>query len=470
MNAEGILALFFLLLLLARANAVSRPEARWDRLQPIAPLVAIVALAFSRYLSFPLLADDYVHIGYARNFTWHAFTGLFTVPAGDRFFRPLGYMSYALDAPWAGLHPTAWRASNLLFHLANTLLVYLLCRKLAFDKAAAFFGALLFGIHASRPEAVTWVAARFDLLAVLFGLLCLLCILHGKRTVLATLALVLAALSKESAYVIPLLAIAILWYQRRSWRDIARATAPLFVASFLVFSYRWQLLGGIGGYQNAADGVPTVLKFRFASTLKALFLRFWGTLLFPVNWTARPGVFLACALALALAALAYIAWKSTTRRPLVLGVLFATICSLPVHQFLSIGLDLEKSRVLYFASIGLAILFAAIASQKSLWVPAAVFLFFQFAALQHNLDIWKRTGYLAAATCRTGAEIQRPLLVINLPNVVDGVYFLHTGYPDCVEQQSGRRPDSILTDDGSRSTADRQVLIWNAKSRTLTPR
>lgn len=471
MNAEGIFALIFLAMLLARAKPAqpspgSTPRSRWLP----AALIAIVALAFCRYLAFPLLADDYVHIGYARDFSWHALTGLFTVPAGDHFFRPLGYISYALDAPWAGLSPTAWRMSNLLFHTVNTLLVYALCRKLELGKAGAFFGALLFGIHASRPEAVTWVAARFDLLAVLFGLLCLLCILSRWRAA-AVLAMLLAAMSKESAYVIPVLAVLVLRYQRRPWREIARATAPVFIAALLVFAYRWQLLGGIGGYRNSGDGVPTVLKFRLASTLKALFPRFWGTMLFPINWTVEPGVLLALAFTAALAALVIIAWKGADRRPLLLGVFFATVCSLPVHQFLAIGPDLEKARVLYFASIGLAILFAAIASQKALWPPTAVFLVFQFCTILHNLEIWKHTGYLADATCQEGASrMEQPMLAIGLPNVIDGVYFLHTGFTDCVEQKTGKRPESILTDDGSQSTSARTVLVWNSKSRKLEPR
>jgi len=98
---------------------------------------------------------------------------------------------------------------------------------------------------------------------------------------------------------------------------------------------------------------------------------------------------------------------------------------LPVHQFLSIGADLEKSRVLYFASVGLAILFAALITSRRLLVPAALILLFHCAALEHNLTIWKRVGYEARAACQPGAK--------DLPNVRDGVYFLHTGYPECLE-------------------------------------
>ena len=93
--------------------------------------------------------------------------------------------------------------------------------------------------------------------------------------------------------------------------------------------------------------------------------------------------------------------------------------------FLSIGADLEKSRVLYFASVGLAMVFAATVTSRRMLVPAACVLLFHAAALHHNLEIWKQVGYQARAACTEGAR--------NLPNVVNGVYFLHTGYPECLK-------------------------------------
>ncbi len=456
MNAEGIFALLFVALMLLRSGPVRGKEfrARWL----VWVLAVVVVAAFWRFLAFPLLADDYSHIAHARAFVPHTFVTLFTVPAEDHFFRPLGYLSYALDAQWAGLSPAAWRAGNLTIHILCTVLVYALCRKLEIGRAGAFAGAMLFGIHGSRPEVVTWVAARFDLLAVLFGVACILLVLKGWRAA-ASVALMLAAMSKESAYVVPLLVCAVLWYQRRSWASIARDTWPLSLTAALVFVYRWRLLGGIGGYQSAGAGTPTVLQFRLSSTLKALFPRFWATLLIPVNWTDGLQFLMACCLAAALAGFVYLGWKSGDRRLLVLGIVFCTICSLPVHQFLSIGPDLEKARVLYFASIGLAIIFAALASRRSSWPAVAVVLLFQFAALQHNLGFWKRAGWLAEATCRQAAELSRThaVSVTGLPNVVDGVYFLHTGFPECVDQQGGR-----LSSGG-------EPWHWDPQSRRLKP-
>lgn len=415
---EGYFALAWLLILWFRSrrgDPVDLPFVPWWRWA-----LLLTAVLFLPYLSFPFLADDYPHILHARALTWSGIPALFTVPAPDRFFRPLGYLSYALDSQWAGLSPATWRLAALAVHLANAFLVYLLCRELRFPALPALFGALLFTVHGTRPEAVTWVSARFDLLAVLFGLATLLFVLREKPAA-AGLCLFAGVLSKESAFVVPLLAIAVLWYSRR---EILRTVTPLFLIAAAVFVYRWFLLGGVGGYRNAATGAPTVFDFKLTSTLQALFPRFWGAMLFPINWSTRPGVLLLLLLVACVGSVAWLATGRASRRPLALGVAFAYICALPVHQFLSIGADLEKSRVLYFASVGLAMIFAAAITSRTMLIPAACILLFQCAALEHNLAIWKRVGYHAREACVEGAR--------DLPNVVDGVYFLHTGYPECL--------------------------------------
>ena len=415
---EGYFALVWLMILWFRSRGgepARLPFLTWWRWG-----LLLTAVLFLPYLSFPFLADDYPHILHAHALAWSGIPALFTVPAPDRFFRPLGYISYALDSHWAGISPTLWRLAELAFHLANAVLIYLLCRELRFPALPALFGALLFAVHGSRPEAVTWVSARFDLLAVFFGLSTLLFVLRGNQ-VAAGLFLLAGVLSKESAFVVPLLAIAVLWY---AGRRIVRPVAPLFGIAAAVFAYRWFLLGGVGGYRNVLTGAPTVFDFKLTSTLQALFPRFWGAMLFPINWSTFPGAFLLLSFALCVLSLLWLATGRASRRPTVLGLVFAYICALPVHQFLSIGADLEKSRVLYFASVGLAMIFAASITSRTLLIPAACVLLFQCAALEHNLAIWKRVGYQARQACVEGA--------LDLPNVVNGVYFLHTGYPECL--------------------------------------
>jgi hypothetical protein len=432
MNLEGAFALTFLALLLTKDTyGPVASVTGWDAALA-SGLAVLVFAAFAGSLNFPFLADDYIHIWNAQHATARALWAHFTLPEPDHFFRPAVYCSYALDALWAGLSPTAWRAGNLAIHIVNVLLVYGLCRDLRFGRVGAFVGALVFGLHGSRPEAVTWVAARFDLMAAMFGLACLLAVLHGAKWWVASGLLALALMSKESAYVVPVLAALALRFVGLRWREIWKAVAPLLGTAAVALAYRVWLLHGIGGYRDPATGSAVVFHFGVA-TLNALVVRFWAAMIFPLNWTGGLGKPTALALVAAIAALAYLTRRGTERRKVLFGIAVAMTCALPVHQFLAIGMDLEKSRVLYFASVGLSILFATVFEQTD-WktlVCAVVLVGFEWSALRNNLRHWRQVGELAERTCAEQARLNNAG-PSTLPNVVDGVYFLKMGFPECI--------------------------------------
>lgn len=474
MNALGIFALALLLLLACRANQPAQPapvvaaRTPWPWLLPV-----VVALPFLAFLDFPLLADDYLHIWQAHHATGHSVLAQFTTAPPDRFFRPLTYVNYALDAQWAGWTPWTWRLSHLLWHCLNAALLGLLARRLGWTSWAAFAAAAFFGVHASRPEVVTWVAARFDLLAFCFGILSLLAALRStERNSLPWLAasaglLILALLSKEAAYVVPLLAALLLWYRGADRRTLIRTVGVLCAVTLVVLLWRTAVLGGVGGYQNAGDGRPTILNLRPTTTGKALTLRLWGTLLVPLNWTHEPEAGFALALLLSLAAWAALAFAGLPRRTLLLCVGWVMAAALPVHQFLLIGPDLEKARVLYYPSAGLALLFGALCTNRARLGLALLVLLFHAAALQHNLREWRRVGQLAARTCDQAAALLRrspgPVTVQDLPNVVDGVYFLKTGFRECVAWRVPERYHQLPAAPAENGSIHR----WDASTRTL---
>jgi hypothetical protein len=467
MNLEGIFALALLALTITGGKPLTlrkwtpAPDLVW-----MAILAVLVLAAFAGALDFPFLADDYSHIWNARHADARALWAHFTVPEDDHFFRPMVYLSYWLDAHWAGISPWNWRAANLALHAVNSLLVYWLCRELGFARVGAFTGALLFGLNGSRPEAVTWVAARFDLLAVLFGLAAILAAVRGARWWAVGGWMVLAILSKESAYMVPGLIALALWYQGSRWREIGLRIAPLIGIELAALAYRLWLLGGIGGYRDAGNGAPTIFNFGLASTAKAMLPRFWAAMMFPLNWTGGLRVSTAILLALAIAALIYLGWRGVERRKFWLGVGMAAVCSLPVHQFLSIGPDLEKSRVLYFASVGLAVLWAAMFEYPE-WKAAVcgiALVGFQWSALESNLGHWRQVGELAKKTCAAAAADAGgtgAVTVAGLPNVVDGVYFLHTGFPECVQFITPGIQVLTKAEGGTRT------FQWDPETRTL---
>jgi hypothetical protein len=132
------------------------------------------------------------------------------------YYRPLAFLSFAAD--WSAWRdwPLGYHATSVLLHLANTLLVFFLARRLLGERVA-IAAAAIFGLHIVNQEAVFWVSARFDLLATAGALALLLAVGSAGRWGLAGVALLylVALLSKESAVAMPVAAGAYAWLIRR---------------------------------------------------------------------------------------------------------------------------------------------------------------------------------------------------------------------------------------------------------------
>ena len=134
------------------------------------------------------------------------------------YYRPLVLVSFAIDrslfGDWAGgahLHSLAW-------HFAALAMLWLLLRRWV-SEIAATLGAGLFALHPVQSEAVSWIAARNDLMVTAFGLAALL-VLGASRPKLPSLVgggalLLCALLSKESGVLIPVFLVALLLAEHR---------------------------------------------------------------------------------------------------------------------------------------------------------------------------------------------------------------------------------------------------------------
>jgi 4-amino-4-deoxy-L-arabinose transferase-like glycosyltransferase len=132
-------------------------------------------------------------------------------------------------------------------HAVNVVLVFALACRLPISRPAAFFCAALFAAHGTRPEAAAWIAGRFDLVATFFVLVGLLLFLRtyaaaGRARyigrVLSLACMVLAVLSKESAYIFPLLLVVLPMAKNDLSRRRVARVVPFFVAGAALFAYR----------------------------------------------------------------------------------------------------------------------------------------------------------------------------------------------------------------------------------------
>ncbi len=132
-------------------------------------------VVFAPGLHYPFLGvDDLHHVVQnpaLRDLSWRGIRFLFLEDTRDLRYLPLTYLSLAIDMRLWGDNPFGFHLTNLLLHMANTLLVFELVRRLFEDRLAAAVAALLFSIHPVQVESVAWVISRRNVLFLFFFLL-----------------------------------------------------------------------------------------------------------------------------------------------------------------------------------------------------------------------------------------------------------------------------------------------------------
>lgn len=86
-------------------------------------------------------------------------------------WHPLTWLSHMLDVHLYGLNPGAHHLTNLWFHIANTIVLFLVLSMMTRDLWPSSFVAALFALHPLHVQSVAWLAERKDLLCTFFGLL-----------------------------------------------------------------------------------------------------------------------------------------------------------------------------------------------------------------------------------------------------------------------------------------------------------
>ena len=154
-------------------------------------------------------------------------------------YYPLTLTTFWIQRRLWGLAPVAYHATNLIVHAINTILLFLLLRRLRVR--GAWMAAALWGVHPVNVESVAWITELKNMQSGLFFLLCLLCYLRfevRRELVWYIAALVLfvaALLSKPSTVFLPAALLLSVWWERGRWqRDDVLRICPFLVAALLM--------------------------------------------------------------------------------------------------------------------------------------------------------------------------------------------------------------------------------------------
>ena len=181
----------------------------------VAALAALVLAVYAPVVRYPFVVTDDPDYVTANP---HVLAGLTTAGVHWAFttfaaanWHPLTWLSHMLDVQIFGTRAGAHHLTNVLLHLANTLLLFASLRRMTGGIVRSFWIAALFAVHPLHVESVAWVAERKDVLSTLFWMAALLFYTQhvrrpaSRRLVPVALCLALGLLAKPMLVTLPLM-------------------------------------------------------------------------------------------------------------------------------------------------------------------------------------------------------------------------------------------------------------------------
>jgi tetratricopeptide (TPR) repeat protein len=308
--------------------------------------------------------------------TWEGFKWAFNgIHVGN--WHPLSWLSHQLDCQLFGLNAGGHHLVNVLFHIANTLLLFIFLRTTTGAAWRSAFVAALFAWHPFHVESVAWIAERKDVLSAFFWLLTLIVYAHyvslsksqnPREKVfygLALLCCALALLSKPMAVTLPFTLLLLdLWPLDRiqngkfnigNCGSLLVEKIPFFVLAFglcLVTFLVQRTAGAVSPveWSSRLGNVPVAYARYLSKT-------FWPTdlaIVYPYVYRWPTLAIVGSVLMLALVSL--LAIVLLRRKPWLASGWFWFLGTLvPVIGFVQVGAQSMADRYSYIPSIGLFI-------------------------------------------------------------------------------------------------------------------
>src|SRR5512135_2593104 len=136
-------------------------------------VLTLAAFAAVRHHGF-VSVDDHIYVTanahVVAGLSWSGVAWAFTTGYAN-FWHPLTWLSLMLDVQLFGVNSAGYHLTNLIFHIANTLLLFIVLKKMTNALWQSAFVAALFALHPLHVESVAWLSERKDVLSTLFWML-----------------------------------------------------------------------------------------------------------------------------------------------------------------------------------------------------------------------------------------------------------------------------------------------------------
>lgn len=401
----------------------------------MAVILLLTFLLFSEGLRNEILIgwDDGVYLEdpYVQDFSTVSFAQFFrSYYLG--MYQPLGVATLSLNFAVHGMDSFGYHLINMILHLINTFLVFILIRKMRPEGYLALFVAMLFAIHPMHVESVSWIATRSNSLYTVFFLLASIHYLNYldrnkklKYMVWSGLFFVLALFSKSMAVSFPLLMLVFDYFKRRKIRrNMLIEKLPFFILSFIFGMVAVDAAASFGHIENLADDYNLIHRIFLVSY--ALFFYIWKAII-PVNlsviytYPALSGGWLPVIYYISPAVLVIIVFlvlrSGSLKRSLLSGFLFFVVTVGPVLPFFWSRIFIVAERYTYVPYIGLffmlGILFERYLESKKMqqliprtwgYVIAAGWLLFLAGSTYNRVRDWESSTVLLNDVIQTAVS------------------------------------------------------------------
>ncbi|MDP2921389.1 MAG: tetratricopeptide repeat protein [Candidatus Omnitrophota bacterium] len=356
-------------------------------------------------------------------FTTHLFKGSGVY---SNFYRPMQAFSAMIEYHFWGLKPFGYHLVNVVIHMLTSIAVYFFGYILSKRQIVGITAGLLFSVHTVLSGPVHYISARADLLMALFSVIAINFYMLYRETKtrgvlfygVSFLSFLAAILSKETAVMVPFLALFYLYCFSDRRANLENRKPNLLWPFFIVIAlYGWLRFTALdfseGKLIETTTGVlPMHIRLLTTSKVLMLYLRL---LVLPVGlhmeWDIAPAVsffqdevFLSIVGLLIIAGFIYFLFRNSRLKFFAIGWFFITLIPylniFPINYFMGEGW-LYVPCIGFFILIGLYL--SELGSRSKFLSWAVIFILLSFTLFYGALTC--RRAYVWADPARLYKEV-----------------------------------------------------------------
>jgi protein O-mannosyl-transferase len=311
-------------------------------------------------------------------------------------WHPVTWLSHQFDCQFFDLKPAAHHLINLLFHIINTILVFLVFNRMTKGVWQSAFIAGLFALHPLHVESVAWVAERKDMLSTMFWLLTMFAYVRYaernsiSRYFIALVLFILGLMSKPMLVTLPIVLLLLDYWPLERLQKSKSSIFSLIIEKipFFVLSIISSVITFMVQQHSQATSVILPLEVCLANAINS-YAVYIGKMIWPIHLAVLyPHIYgfipvfkiIVFAVMLIVATIVLI-YYGRRHKYLIVGWFWYIVTLVPVIGIIQVGSQAMADRYTYIPLTGIFLIIAFGASELLQNIPVKKYIFTALAII-----------------------------------------------------------------------------------------